>query len=432
MLSRWPIVIKKFADAEDGAIALIFGLMTFVMFLMGAIAVDYTRVVDMRSRISSAVDAASLAAGSALLNGELSDSEIVALAKNYFDHDVASAKPMGTIGVPEIKINRDAGTIDINVASSARMTLARVSGIESMDIPVSSSTAYKQRNIEVGMALDITGSMDEVVGGKTKIQALKDAFAQFANRLIPEYKPAGQKIRIGIAPYSSGINLGTYAASASAGRSKDGCVTERANNVFTDEPPAKTPFYVKADGKNDIDDSDGSTPTGAYSCPSAKLIPLSDDKNALIQAVNGFSTGGWTAGHLGVQWAWNLVSDQWTGTFSGSSAPASYADVENDKLVKAVVLMTDGSFNTAYHGNKATHDNWSKTQAVKLCNAMKAAGKDVVVFTVAFDAPPDAQETLKACATSGAGYYANAAKPADLEMAFANFATKLTELRLAR
>jgi Flp pilus assembly protein TadG len=432
MLTRRQPAFKTFGNDDAGSIAILFGLLTSVLFLMGAIAIDYTRIVDMRSRVLSAVDAASLAAGRALLDGQLSDSQIVDLATAYFDHDVAPARKMGTVGVPAVTINRNAGTVDINVNSSVNMTWARITGIDSMDMPVSSSAAYKQRDIEVGMALDITGSMDQIVGGISKLDALKNAFAEFTNQLIPDYMPSTQKVRIGIAPYSSGINLGSYAGVASSGRSTDGCVTERKNNIFDDESPTSTPFYVKADGKNDIDDSDGNTPSGAYSCPSARLVPLTKDKTSLINAVNKFSAGGWTAGHLGIQWAWNLVSDQWSGTFSGSSAPDPYSEVTNDKLIKAVVLMTDGSFNTAYHGNKATGDNWSKNQAVKLCDAMKAADKNVVVFSVAFDAPLDAQQTLQACASSGTGYYANASSPEDLQKAFQNFATKLSQLRIAR
>ena len=86
--------------------------------------------------------------------------------------------------------------------------------------------------------------------------------------------------------------------------------------------------------------------------------------------------------------------------------------------------MTDGIFNTSFHGKK------SSEQAIALCNAMKA--KEVVVFTVAFAAPLGAQQTLKACASSGDGYYSNAENPEQLESAFNNFAAKLTQLRIAK
>lgn len=432
MLTGYKLTVKKFSSDEEGAVAVIFGLMTFMLFFIGAIAVDYSRIIDMRSKITSAVDAASLAAGRALLDGDLSDSEIISLATAYFNQNVKSATAMGTVGAPTIKVDREQGTIDIDVQSSVKMTLARVGGFNEMSIPVVSEASFAQKDIEVGMALDITGSMDEVRGGKRKIDSLKAAFEQFADRLIPEQKSQSHRVRIGLAPYSSGVNVGGYAAAVSKSRSKDGCVTERKAAAISDDAASVQPFLVKEDGKDDIDNSDGSTPKNAFECPSATLTPLSDDRDLLVQSVNGFKAQGWTAGHLGIQWAWNLVSDKWSGTFAGDSAPDPYARVTEDKLIKAVVLMTDGSFNTAFHGDKADKTNWSKTQAVKMCDAMKAPGKDVVVFAVAFDAPKDAQETLKACASAGDGYYANASNGDELAAAFDNFANKLTALRISK
>ena len=65
----------------------------------------------------------------------------------------------------------------------------------------------------------------------TKIDGLKVAFETFANKLIPTTPIAGQKVRIGLAPYSAAINLGPYAAAASNNQSKDGCVTERETSA---------------------------------------------------------------------------------------------------------------------------------------------------------------------------------------------------------
>ena len=61
---------------------------------------------------------------------------------------------------------------------------------------------------------------------------------------------------------------------------------------------------------------------------------------------------------------------------------------------------------------------------------MKAQG--VVVFSVAFDAPADAQKTLRACATAGDSYYADAGNGQELDDAFEKFAQTLTQLRLSK
>ena len=423
MTKRWQPFMKFFREDEQGSVAILFGFLTFTLFFMAGMAVDYARITYMRSKISTAVDAASLAAGRAMLDGNLTDSEVIDLAQAYFEQNVKTARNMGTISAPSIKIDRSAGTVDIDVASNVKMTLTRLGGFNTIDIPVASAAVYKQKDIEVGMALDITGSMrNPDDDNKPKIDGLKSAFEKFAKRLIPDQKNGDQKVRIALAPYSASINLAGQAATASANLSKDNCVTENGSGTATD---SQAQYFVAKDGTKDIDSTEGFPRNGgdAYECPSTEITPLSDDRDGLISAVKNFKPQGWTAGHLGAQWAWNMISDKWSW---GSSQPDSYDRVKEDKLLKAVVLMTDGIFNTAYHGKK------SSEQALELCSAMKAKG--VVVFTVAFDTrrEPADVATLKACATAGSGYSVNASNAQELESAFENFASKLTQLRVSK
>jgi Flp pilus assembly protein TadG len=415
MYTYQPLGLKTFGSDDRGAVAITFGVMAMALFFLAGIAIDYSRVMNVRGRLVEAADAAVLAAGKALLSGQ-SEGDIQLLAQTYFRENVKAITESAVIGVPTISIDTTTGAVNLDVKASVDMTLTAIGGFNTQDVDVVSEAVFSTRDIEIGMALDITGSMCD--GNRqpcttgVKISGLKNAFATFANRLMPDNQSSTQKVRIGVAPYSAAVNLGTYAAAASGGKSLDGCVTERKSGTFTDEAGL---FYVRKDG-----------PTGSYFCPSnSKIKPLSDDKDALIREVNAFEARGGTAGHLGVQWAWNLVSENWGGVLGGT-APASYADVADGKLIKAVVIMTDGEFNTEYHGKK------SSEQAVALCSAMKDKG--VTVFAVGFGIGGNATalNTLKSCATPGNGYFANASNADELEKAFENFASKLTELRLSK
>ena len=163
MSTRLQQQVNKFGSDEQGAVALMFGLMSFVLFFMGAIAVDYSRVIDMRSRVVSSVELC-VAGGRPRASRRQADQT----PKSSNSPPPTSTKtsrvprPRVRSATPDIKIDRENGTIDIDVQSSVTMTLARVGGFEKMDIPVKSAATYKQKDIEVGMALDITGSMDEV------------------------------------------------------------------------------------------------------------------------------------------------------------------------------------------------------------------------------------------------------------------------------
>jgi Flp pilus assembly protein TadG len=432
MYKRWQEFIKDFSENDRGSVMMIFGLMAFVLFTVCALAVDYSKALNVRSRTVGAVDSASLAAGRAMLDGKMTEGEIVTLATNFFNANIKVVKNMAAVGSPSIVIDRDAGTVNIDVNSTVTTTFGRFAGLNKLDIPVSSAATYKSKDVEVGMALDITGSMNDSVGGQRKIDALKSAFDKFADRLIPDQKTAGQKVRIGLAPYASGINLGKYAGDVTDLRSTDGCVTERRSGEASDNAVPKFPkdsvdnqkaFLVKADGVDDVDPVEG-LQKGAFHCPPSVAMPLSDDKNALKASVNSYQPDSWTGGHLGIQWAWNMISDKWGSNWGGGSSPDSYQLVKDGKLLKAVVLMTDGIFNTSFHGKS------SAQQATELCSSMKSLG--VVVFAVAFNAPADAQKTLKACATAGTQYYANANSPKELQDAFDSFAGQLSQLRITK
>ena len=391
-----PLLLKAFKEQEQGSVGILFSLMSIALLFLSGMAIDYNRISDVRGRVSSAVDSASLAAGRAMLDGKLDDAQIVQLATTYFKENSKPAKAMGTVGEPAIAIDRDSGSVNISVRSDVAMTVSRIGGFKTMTVPVVSQAVYKQKDIEIGMALDITGSMQESIHGIRKIDALKGSFQNFADRLIPENNQSAQKVRIGLAPYSAGINLGDYAGIVSNGKSKDGCVVEAIAPAAND---LNRVFNVGDKNSKNID---------------------------LINSVKSYSPLGSTGGHFGIQWAWNLVSDQWASTWGGDSAPESYDRVKEGKLLKAVVLMTDGEFNTAYHNST------SASQAIALCNAIKAKG--VVVFSVGFGLGGDAAalNTLKTCASEGDDYFADASSPEELDAAFQKFAGTLTQVRISK
>lgn len=397
---------KTFGTDERGTVAMMFGLTTTALLFISGMAVDYSRAMNVRSRVADAADSAALVAGRALMEGKLSTGEIRAMALKYFEQNTKSLGNSAILGSPQIKINPNSGEVSVDVDAKVSMTLTKIAGFNTLDVPVTTTAVFKQKDIEVGMALDITGSMGgSVAGGGTKIAGLKKAFETFADRLIPTHPTDLQKVRIGVAPYSYSVNLGRFSNAAMTGNASN-CSQERKDGSYSD---ALGYFY--------------SSPRNT--CPNSEIMTLSDDRDALVDAVNRYIPNGSTAGHLGVQWAWNLVSPKWGKVWGGNSIPVEMDEVRSGKVLKAVVLMTDGEFNTAYHGPT------SDKQAVALCDAMKAEG--IVVFSVGFGLGGNsaAIKTLQSCATPGSGYFANAKTTEDLETAFTNFAGKLTELRLA-
>lgn len=418
-----PLTLKtrSFCQDQRGSVAIMFGLSAMVLAMFAGVAIDYSRINNERSRVTAAVDAAALAAGKAMLDGRLSDDEVKDLARTFFDQNVTGTNMgFGTLERLEIELDRASNAVQIEADVKVEMTLTRVAGFDNVVIPVRASTKVDDQDIEIALALDVTGSM----AGR-KITDLKSAANDLVDRLL-ENNSASSRVRMALAPYSAAINLGPYAAAASNGRSTDGCVYERTGaNAYTDLSPEAGGFFLAGGRPVDIDPTEGRY---TYECPSAAVVPLTNDADTLHNAIDRLSTRGGTAGHFGAAWAWYLLSEKWAEFWPASSAPGE----KNPKRTKAIVLMTDGIFNMAYANAN------SSVQAVNLCSKMKGTdvdpskkpnAHDVIVYAIAYQAPSAAEATLRSCASSSEHYY-TAESGTQLADAFADIADKLKGLRL--
>lgn len=213
------------------------------------------------------------------------------------------------------------------------------------------------------------------------------------------------------------------------------CVSERTTNAYTDAAPSTTPLGFRyADSDN--------------GCISQTIQPLTTDKNTLHALANSLAASGSTAGHLGLAWGWYMIAPNFASLWPTASQPAAYGKAN---LIKAVIFMTDGAFNTPYcngviasdalsgSGSSSDHINCnspngaSKAQAEALCDAIKVASNSVYLYTVGFDLAGDtaALTFLEDCATSP-DYFFQADDGTDLEVAFSAIASSLSELRISK
>jgi len=404
--------INAFKRDERGSILPTFGIMGVVIVMCIGAGVDYARLHHSQSRLAAAADAASLAAGKALLDGRNSDADVKRIAVEYFQQNFSEHDGYARVQSVVARLDRVRNAVEVDIAADVPMTIMRMVGVEQVNLPVSSVSIFDQKDIEVALALDVTGSMCQPC---TKIDALKDATNDLIDILLPD---AGtpNKVRIGLAPYSSGVNAGSYASPATGNRSSNGCTFERFGSEPAGDQAPGTGNYLKA-----------SSDVGGAGCPAATVVGLSADKSVLQRTVDGYRTNGTTAGHLGAQWASYLVSPKWSGVFGGESAPAAYKD---GKTVKAVILMTDGENNTFGGSQRGSNRTLSDTLTGEICSAMR--NQDVMVFTVGFGTlDTTAQTLLKSCANDTSRFFM-ATNEAALRQAFTNIANQLNNLRLSK
>ena len=186
-------------------------------------------------------------------------------------------------------------------------------------------------------------------------------------------------------------------------------------------------------------------------CLGSTIQPLTDDRDILKSQINGYAAVGSTAGQIGVGWGWYMISPTFGSIFPAASRPDPY---DANGLLKVVILMTDGEFNTPYcngvvagavsgSGSTTQHINCAATngnpfaQAVTMCNAMKA--RNIIIYTVGFDignsnggaGVDTAKEVMEQCATDASHVYLPS-NGSSLQTAFGAIGRSISQLRISR
>jgi hypothetical protein len=188
--------------------------------------------------------------------------------------------------------------------------------------------------------------------------------------------------------------------------------------------------------------------SSSSNCLSNQIVPLTTDKNYLKAQIDLYEAVGSTSGHVGLAWAWYMISPNFAYLWPSSSQPASYSAAN---VMKIAILMTDGMFNSPYcqgvisadatsgSGSSSDHINCnatngdSYTQAEYVCDGMHDAG--IVVYTVGFDLSGQqaAIDVMNYCASEAKEAHAYLAENGEeLTAAFQAIAQDISQLRVSK
>lgn len=418
---------SRFAGQSSGNIAIIFAFTFTLIAAMVGGAVDYGRAVSARSKMQNAMDSAVLAAAR---QWQVSGSEDIAAAIQLGEEVFNSQKPIASI-IPHFTVNPQASTVVGTATTTIENPFLSFLGVADFVVSIESTALLKVGgnsgfSVEMSMMLDVTGSMGY---GDNKLGNMQDAAKDLIDIVVWDDQ-SEYTSRVAIVPFSENVNIGSTYFSQVTGQSGTNnsktCVKERSNgNRYNDAAPGSGNYF-------DARYSNSCKPKNA------RLMPLTNDKNALKARIDDFQADGYTAGHLGTAWAWYTLSPNWNDVvWTGTNKPAPYPaghdaptqKARNDayaaaKLKKIAVLMTDGEYNKKYSGSG------SATQARAQCDAMKAKG--IEIYTVGFELPNQAaRDIMEYCATDEEHFY-DATDGEKLRMAFRDIALKVATLRLSK
>ncbi|MGI9406458.1 MAG: vWA domain-containing protein [Hyphomicrobiaceae bacterium] len=388
--------------------SIIFGLLAVPFVSFAGLSIDFAAASREKSKIHAALDAAALAAGRAF-QVSCSVAEAKAAASLYFERQTGYNLSVNSV---------DEGTFVLTVGSSENVPTSFMGVLgqqyDALTVNALSRAQLVQEmqdeEVEVSMMLDVTGSMSG-----QRITDLKAAASDLVNILVQDGE---DEVRIALAPFSHAVNVGPY-FNAMTNQSPTGgntCVVERhGSNRYKPKKPSAGNGYFEV-----------FPASGSYwTCPNAEMIPLSSDKQMLLDAIDDLPTHGNTAGHLGTAWAWYLVSHKWASMFPSDRAP----DSSMTGAKKIAVLMSDGRYNKEWNGSDTGDD--SDEQARKLCNKMKNNNNQIIVYAVGFELSEGstAYNRLQECASSSAHFFP-AFDGDELKAAFRTIAFSIAQLRL--
>jgi Flp pilus assembly protein TadG len=442
---------RLLADVR-GNVSVVLGFCAIGLVGGVGIAIDTSVAYNVRSQLASAVDAAALAGARAFASPTRDDD-----IQNFFDANF-QAGYMGSVLQPlEIVPNNEERTVTVTARATIPTYFMRVLGRDSTDISATAEATLSSRDVEVALVLDVTGSMEADMDDlRAAANELVDIVVQ--DLQVPFYS------KIALVPYSAAVNVGDYAnqirGSYTSGTCDSPgcryfefedatwrhnsqtheistCVTERPGpDLSTDDAPSLAPLGPAYLG-------DGNP------CLAHEILPLTSNKTELHNRINALTHEGSTAGHLGVAWGWYLVSPNFGYLWPVESQPKEYGEIHlGQKVMKVVIVMTDGAFNTIYHDGVIAKNSGSGSgssdekinengtngssfeQAEALCTNMKAEG--VIVYTVGFaDASTgDAADFVEGCATSPDHVYLPSTGT-DLIQAFRDIAVQVSNLRIS-
>jgi len=439
--ARLKNAAHRLREERDGSFAVMIGVAAGVVMLAAGFSLNTVQLALTRSNLVNALDAAVTSTARDLTTGKILERDARANVEAFlFANGTRAFATADRLSLDRLVVDPVASTVSASASVDVDLVFPLFGAANVQKVQARSDAIYSDKKIEIAMMLDITGSM-----AGTKIEDLKTAAKNAVSTFLKGQDTARPRVRIALVPYADAVNTGALA----------NVVYVESGRSAPSEPPglndarpvaATAPDKCATDREGDEQFSDAGPETAMVNrdyrlsfCPGAALKPLSADMSALHAAIDAFSAKGNTAGQIGIQFSWYMLSPQWAGVLPEASRPAAF---DPKKVAKYAILMTDGEFNTAFAGvdhadrrgnpiNVRNQPAKSREYAERLCAEMKRQG--IEIFTVGFDIPESAKAAMRNCASPDRGsvrHYFDASTGAELDDAYQTIASNIERLAL--
>lgn len=211
-------------DTRGNAIIIMGAALVPLLCIMGG-GIDISRYYMAQARLQQACDSASLAGRRAMTDGTV-DATVRAEATKFFNFNFPQGSYRTDPFTPVISEAANS-TVVIRADTTMPMTILAIPATfmkswAIAEVPLTVTCNAKQDfvNTDIMLVLDVTGSMDQTISGTRKIASLRSAVLALYDELKPvqnQLEAAGLRLRYGVIPYSSGINVGKILRATNSG-----------------------------------------------------------------------------------------------------------------------------------------------------------------------------------------------------------------------
>ncbi len=482
---------RRLRGDRRGAIAIFLAFAIIPMIGFIGIGTDSARAYLVKSRLSSALDAAALAGGLVMFESTR-DADV----QMYFNANFPPGYMDATVSGPQITVDEAAETMILTAGATIPTSFMRVFGHEIMTVTAMAEVTRKMTALDVVLAIDMSESMNSNTStGGSRIAAARNASTELINILFGD-DPSKARLNIGLVPWNGKVNvtidgtvfdpaLTTTVAVAAFTNPEDPSPNPASpppptpqNQVFfannspvplLEAPPAGWRGAVYNRFLNDgvaTDDADilygpvnlpgadwvawqpvgpeGEPVPGGDRCALAinnsectptlshGITPLQNQKQVILDAVGALANPtGVTNIPGGLGWAWRVLKPPVPFTEAVANP-----DYERDQ---AIVLLTDGeNYGGSGDGYKGTFGLGGTARPdmndrlLALADNIKADG--VLIYVIQLSNNGSQLKTLLQTVASGPGspYYHFAPDAAALQNIFRQIADHLSALRLSK
>jgi Flp pilus assembly protein TadG len=222
-IHNFLVLLKRFERDERGIFAVIFGIIAVVLVATAGAVVDFTTVAQARTRAQDALDAAALGLQARIYEDDVTEEDLRVEAQQLLTERLANDELTAT--VDDAEIDEDTGMLRLTASIGVPTAFVKLVGVNEIDASVVAEARRGALNIEVALALDVTGSMGSATDPDSRISAAKTAAINLVNTVVQDDQTPNYS-KLALIPWSNAVNVGsTYAASVRGAATQSTSIT---------------------------------------------------------------------------------------------------------------------------------------------------------------------------------------------------------------